>query len=335
MVTDKLQRVFRDLRISVTDRCNFRCAYCMPEEIYGEKYKFLARERLLTFEEITRLTRLLVKLGAVKIRLTGGEPLLRKDVELLVGQLAKIEGIEDFAMTSNGYLMPQKAQILKDAGLHRVTISLDSLDDDIFRQMNGNKAGVKQVLEGIETAQQAGLTPIKINAVVQRGVNDHTIVDLARYCKERGYILRFIEYMDAGNLNGWKLEHVVPAAEMVAMISAEMPLEAIDSNYHGEVARRYKYQDGEGELGLITSVTNAFCGGCTRLRLSPEGRIYTCLFGMEGIDLRQPLRSGANDDEIANIITNTWKKRTDRYSELRAELPDSDQPKVEMHHIGG
>jgi GTP 3',8-cyclase len=335
MVTDKLQRVFRDLRISVTDRCNFRCAYCMPEEIYGEKYKFLSKDRLLTFEEITRLIRIFVNLGAVKIRLTGGEPLLRKDVELLVGQLAKIEGIEDFAMTSNGYLMPQKAQILKDAGLHRLTVSLDSLDDDVFRQMNGNKAGVKQVLEGIETAAQAGLTPIKINAVVQRGVNDHTIVDLARYCKERGYILRFIEYMDAGNLNGWKLEHVVPAAEMVAMVSAEMPLEAIDSNYHGEVARRYKYRDGDGEVGLITSVTNAFCGGCTRLRLSPEGRIYTCLFGIEGIDLRQPLRFGANDDEIANIITNTWKKRTDRYSELRAELPDSDKPKVEMHHIGG
>ncbi|GAB4529384.1 MAG: GTP 3',8-cyclase MoaA [Anaerolineae bacterium] len=339
MITDTLNRPLRDLRISVTDRCNFRCTYCMPEEVFGEGYTFLPREDLLTFEEITRVTRILVRLGAVKVRLTGGEPLLRQELEKLVAMLAEIDGVDDMAMTTNAYLLPAKAHLLKDAGLQRVTVSLDTLDDAIFRKMNGRRSGVEKVLAGIAAAEAAGLTPIKINAVVQRRVNDHTIVDLARYARERGWIVRFIEYMDVGTLNGWRMDHVVPADEIVSIIDAAMPLEELPSNYRGEVARRYRYRDGApGEIGLITSVTQPFCGACNRMRLSAEGKMYTCLFATKGTDLRGPLRDGATDDELEQIMRGTWSKRTDRYSQIRTEMTDEQREgreRVQMYHIGG
>jgi cyclic pyranopterin phosphate synthase len=271
----------------------------------------------------------------VKARLTGGEPLVRQEVEKLVAMLARIEGIDDLAMTTNGYLLPGKAQALKDAGLRRVTVSLDSLDDAVFRRMNGGRAGVAHVLEGIEAAGRAGFHPIKINAVVQRGVNDHTFVELARFCKARGYIARFIEYMDVGNLNGWTPEQVLPADEIVARIDAELPLEPLEPNYPGEVALRYRYRDGGGEIGVIASVTRPFCGACTRLRLSAEGELYTCLFAARGTDLKGPLRAGASDEEIEQIVRGVWRKRADRYSEIRASLRAPRAHKVEMFHIGG
>jgi GTP 3',8-cyclase len=334
-IRDTFRRPLRDLRISVTDRCNFRCTYCMPADIFGESYKFLPREEILSFEEITRLTRILVRLGAVKVRLTGGEPLVREQIEKLVAMLAEVDGVDDLTMTTNAYLLPQKAQALKDAGLGRVTISLDSLDDAVFRHMNGGRSSVERVLKGIEAAEQVGLHPIKINAVVQRGVNDHTIVDLARWAKDRGHILRFIEYMDVGNKNGWKLDEVVPAKEIVERIDAAMPLEPVQRNYRSEVALRYQYKDGGGEIGLIASVTMPFCGACSRMRLSPEGSIYTCLFATQGTDLRGPLRAGATDDQIEAIVRQTWGARIDRYSEERSELTQPRDPKVEMYHIGG
>jgi cyclic pyranopterin phosphate synthase len=335
MVTDKFKRPLRDLRVSVTDRCNFRCPYCMPAEIYGERYEFLKKAELLTFEEIARLAAITVRLGISKIRLTGGEPLVRAEVEELVAMLSSVDGIDDLTMTTNGYLLPQKAQALKDAGLHRVTISLDSLDDDVFKGMNGRGFGTDKVLDGLKAAERAGLAPIKINAVVQKGVNDHTLVELARYVRERGHIARFIEYMDVGNRNGWKLDQVVPADEIVAMIDAEMPLEPIEPNYPGETALRYRYRDGGGEIGVIASVTKPFCGNCTRLRLSPEGQIFTCLFGSAGTDLRGPMRDGATDDELQAIVTRTWGVREDRYSEERASMTEPRREKVEMYHIGG
>ena len=335
VITDTMHRPLRDLRISVTDRCNFRCTYCMPAEIYGDRYEFLPRADLLTFEEIARLVRVMVRQGAVKVRLTGGEPLVRNDVERLVGMIAQIDGVDDLTMTTNAYLLADKARTLKEAGLQRVTVSLDTLDDDIFRRMNGRDFGTKRVLEGMEAAQRVGLSPIKVNSVVQRGVNDHTLVDLARFCKERGYVLRFIEYMDVGNLNGWRLDHVVPADEIVALIGAEMPLEPVESGYRGEVALRYRYRDGGGEMGVIASVTKPFCGDCTRMRLSPEGSIYTCLFSNVGTDLRGPLRSGATDDDLQAIIRGVWSVRSDRYSEERASMTEPLRDKVEMYHIGG
>lgn len=338
ILTDKFERPLRDLRISVTDRCNFRCTYCMPAAIFGEKYQFLPKPQLLTFEEITRLTGIIVRLGAVKIRLTGGEPLVRQDVEQLVTMLNGIEGVDDMAMTTNAYLLPKKVDALKDAGLNRLTVSLDSIDEDVFQHMNGNRSSVAKVLEGINVATEAGYSPIKINTVVQKGVNDHTLVELARYFKDKGHIVRFIEYMDVGNKNGWKMDAVVSAKEIVDMIDAEMPLEAIDQNYYGEVAQRYRYKDGGGEIGFIPSVTQPFCGSCTRMRLSPEGQIFTCLFGTEGTDLRDPMRAGATDDELEQIIRNTWGHRVDRYSEIRTSLTQEDRDKrkkVEMYHIGG
>jgi cyclic pyranopterin phosphate synthase len=333
-IIDQLHRPFRDLRISVTDRCNFRCRYCMPAEIYGERYQFLPKSALLTFEEITRLARVMVGLGAVKIRLTGGEPLVRQQIEKLVAQLAALDSVQDIALTTNGYLLPEKAQILREAGLGRVTVSLDSLDNTVFRAMNGERADVEKVLAGLEAAAQAGFGPIKVNTVVQRGVNDHTLVDLARFCKARGYIARFIEFMDVGTLNGWRMDHVVPAKEIVQRIHAEMPLEPVEANYRGEVARRYRYQDGQGEIGVIASVTQPFCGSCTRLRLSPEGSLYTCLFAAQGTDLRQPLREGASDEALAEIVRGIWQARADRYSELRTSMTGP-REKVEMYHIGG
>ncbi|MBZ0293542.1 MAG: GTP 3',8-cyclase MoaA [Anaerolineae bacterium] len=335
MITDKFNRPLRDLRISVTDRCNFRCAYCMPAEVFGEGYRFLPREELLSFEEITRLTQILVRLGAVKLRLTGGEPLVRQDLEKLVAMLAPIDGVDDLALTTNAYFLPQKAEALREAGLQRVTVSLDSLDDEVFQRMNGRRASVDKVLEGIAAAEQVGFAPIKINTVVQRGVNDHTIVDLARYARERGWIIRFIEYMDVGTMNGWKMDDVVSAKEIVARIDAELPLEPIERNYRSEVARRYRYRDGSGEIGLITSVTQPFCGDCSRMRLSPEGSLFTCLFASEGTDLRGPMRDGASDDDLEAIIRNTWGSRIDRYSEERSEMTTPRREKVQMYHIGG
>ena len=335
MILDRLDRQFRDLRISVTDRCNFRCTYCMPAEIYGERYEFLPKADLLTFEEITRLVKMFARIGAAKVRLTGGEPLVRNDLEKLVAMLSPIEGVQDLTLTTNAYLLPQKAQVLKDAGLQRVTVSLDTLDDEIFSRMNGRGFSRDRVLEGIEAAENAGFASIKINSVVQRGVNDHTVVELARYFKARGHIVRFVEYMDVGTRNGWRLDHVVPADEIVAMIDAEMPLEPMESSYRGEVAMRYRYRDGGGEIGLIASVTKPFCGDCTRLRLSPEGNLYTCLFANVGTDLRGPLRAGASDKELGALFAGVWLKRDDRYSEERASLTEPVRDKVEMYHIGG
>jgi GTP 3',8-cyclase len=334
MLQDRYKRPLRDLRISVTDKCNFRCPYCMPAEIFGDKYEYLPKSAILTFEEIARLTRIIVGLGAVKVRLTGGEPLVRQELESLVAMLVAIDGVDDIAMTTNGFFLPQKVDALKAAGLRRVTISLDSLDEAVFQKMNGGKSTVADVLAGIAAAEEAGFSPIKINTVVQRGVNEHTLVDVAAYFKERGHIVRFIEYMDVGTLNGWRMDDVVTADEIVEIINVKMPLEQIEANYTGEVARRYRYQDGGGEIGIITSVTKPFCGACNRMRLSAEGKIYTCLFAIEGTDLRDPMRAGASDEELEQIIRNTWGKRIDRYSEERFRLSEP-RKKVQMYHIGG
>ncbi|MBO19265.1 MAG: GTP 3',8-cyclase MoaA [Chloroflexi bacterium] len=337
MLTDHFGRPMRDLRISVTDRCNFRCPYCMPAEIYGEAYEFLPRADILTFEELTRLVSLFAEQGISKLRITGGEPLLRNDLSQLLGMLTNIEGINDLTLTTNGYLLGQFAQDLKNAGLARITISLDSLDDDVFKAMNGRGFTPDRVLDAIQTASDVGLSPIKINCVVQKGVNDHTIVDLARHFKGTGHIVRYIEYMDVGNRNGWRSEHVVPAEEIIAKIDAEMPLEPVESNYQGEVATRYRYKDGSGEIGVIASVTKPFCGDCTRVRLSTDGQIFTCLFASEGVSLMTPLRDGASDDELRKILVDTWTARTDRYSEERAAAPNApgSPRKIEMFQIGG
>jgi len=333
MLFDTLQRPLRDLRISVTDRCNFRCVYCMPKDIFGSDYHFLPRSEVLTFEEMARLARLFASQGVTKIRLTGGEPLVRRQLDQLVGMLAGIPGI-DLTLTTNGALLPQQAKGLKEAGLKRVTVSLDSLDNAVFKAMNDVEFPVEKVLAGIDAAQQAGLSPIKINMVVKRGLNEDSILPMARFFREKGYILRFIEYMDVGNTNGWRLEDVVPAAEIINMINAEMPVEPIGPNYIGEVAERWRYKDGSGEIGIIASVTQAFCGNCSRARLSADGKLFTCLFSIKGFDFRQLLRGGASDEEITQTIAKVWRVRDDRYSELRSEetIP---LPKVEMSHIGG
>jgi cyclic pyranopterin phosphate synthase len=330
---DLLGRPVRDLRISVTDRCNFRCVYCMPKEVYGHEFRFLERRELLTFEEITRAARIFASLGVEKIRLTGGEPLLRRDLERLVEMLAEIPGL-DLTLTTNGSLLTRKAQALADAGLGRITVSLDSLNDDVFRSMNDVDFPVERVLAGIDAAAAAGLEPVKVNVVVKRGVNEEGVVDMARYFRGSGQILRFIEYMDVGSTNGWRLDDVVPAAEIVAAVDAEFPLEPVEPAYPGEVANRYRYQDGQGEIGVIASVTQPFCGNCTRVRLSAEGRLYTCLFATGGHDLRAPLRTGASDEDVAAEIGRIWNGRDDRYSELRSAAT-SDLPKVEMSYIGG
>ena len=332
-VQDTRGRPLRDLRISVTDRCNFRCVYCMPKEVFGRDYEFLAREELLTFEEITRLARVFAGHGVEKIRLTGGEPLVRRGVEELVSMLAEIPGL-DLTLTTNGSLLPQKAQALADAGLQRITVSLDSLDDEVFRAMNDADFPVERVLAGIEAASAAGLWPVKVNMVVRRGANEDSILPMARHFRGTGHILRFIEYMDVGHTNGWRMDDVVPAAEVVAHIDAELPLEPADRNYRGEVARRYRYRDGSGEIGLIASVTQPFCGDCTRARLSADGRLYTCLFAVKGHDLRALLRSGATDEELFEAVGAVWSARTDRYSEIRSSKT-AGLPKVEMSYIGG
>ena len=337
MLTYKFGRPMDDLRISVTDRCNFRCPYCMPAEIYGEAYEFLPREDILTFEELTRLVGIFAELGIGKLRITGGEPLLRNDLPQLLNMLTDIPGIDDLTLTTNGYLLSQFAQQLKSAGLNRITISLDSLDDEVFKAMNGRGFTTERVLASIQKASEVGLSPIKINCVVQKNVNDHTIVDLARHFKGTGHIVRYIEYMDVGNKNGWKSEHGVSAEEIISRIDAEMPLEPTESNYQGEVATRYRYKDGSGEIGVIASVTKPFCGDCTRVRLSTDGKVFTCLFASEGASLMAPIRGGATDNYLRELITSIWSSRSDRYSEERAALPNEPggPRKIEMYQIGG
>jgi GTP 3',8-cyclase len=328
---DFLGRPLRDLRISVTDRCNFRCVYCMPKEVFGRDYEFLPRAQLLDYEEIERLARAFVANGVSKIRITGGEPLVRRHVERLIEMLAPLD--VDLTLTTNGTLLPQKAQALADAGLTRVTVSLDSLDDATFRAMNDMNVPVRAVLDGIDAAAAAGL-PVKVNAVIKRGLNEHGIVELARHFRGTGHVLRFIEYMDVGHTNGWRLDDVVSAKEILATIADEFPLEPVDPAYRGEVAKRWRYVDGAGEIGVIASVTQPFCGDCTRARLSAEGQLYTCLFAVRGHDLRALVRSDASDAELTAAIEAIWSKRTDRYSELRT-AKTADLPKIEMSYIGG
>ncbi len=344
-ILDTLNRPLRDLRISVTDRCNFRCTYCMPKEVFGADFQFLPRADLLTFEEIARLSRLFVAHGVEKIRLTGGEPLLRRDIEKLVTMLAGVDGLRDIALTTNGSLLTvEKARALKAAGLERITISLDALDDATFMAMNDVGFPVSRVIEAIDNARTAGLTPVKIDMVVKRGVNEHAVLPMAEHFRGSGCILRFIEFMDVGNYNGWRMDDVVSGREILERVGARWPLEPVAPNYAGEVASRYRYVDGAGEIGLITSVTQPFCGNCTRARLSADGHLYTCLFGLVGHDFRALLRSGADDEQIGAFLGTVWGDRRDRYSEVRSEntellsvagetrrLPR----KVEMSHIGG
>jgi cyclic pyranopterin phosphate synthase len=333
---DTLGRPLRDLRVSVTDRCNFRCVYCMPKEVYGADFAFLPRAEILTFEEIARLVRLFVDLGVDKVRLTGGEPLMRRGLERLVTMLAAIPGLRDLAMTTNGSLLAARARSLRDAGLQRVTVSLDALDDTTFMAMNDVHFPVARVLEAVEAAGAAGLSPVKVNAVIKRGVNEHAIVDLARHFRGSGAVVRFIEFMDVGRTNGWRLDDVVPAAEVVRRIAAEWPLEPVAPARPGEVAARYRYRDGAGEVGVIASVTQPFCRGCVRARLSADGQLYTCLFAARGHDLRTPLRQGADDTELAARLRDIWGRRHDRYSELRsAETPELPRSRIEMSYIGG
>jgi len=338
-VSDALDRPLRDLRISVTDRCNFRCTYCMPKEIFGADYAFLPRSEVLTFEEIERLARVFVGLGAEKLRLTGGEPLVRRDLPVLVAMLAALRRpdgeVLDLTLTTNGSALRALAGRLADAGLQRVTVSLDSLDDATFAAMNGVDYPVVKVLDGIAAAREAGLGPIKVNMVVRRGINETSVVPMARWARDEGVILRFIEYMDVGHTNGWRLDDVVPAEELVAAVDAEMPIEALPPRYRGEVATRYRYRDGSGEIGLIASVTAPFCGDCTRARLSAEGRFYTCLFTGEGHDLRSIVRDpAATDLDLRDAVAAVWRVRDDRYSELRTEAT-SNLPRIEMFAMGG
>ncbi len=330
---DRFGRPLHDLRISVTDRCNFRCRYCMPREVFGSDFTFLPRDQILRFEEIERIVRLVAQLGVRKVRLTGGEPLLRAELSRLVGMLASIPDLE-VTLTSNGSLLASQAVALAEAGLTRVTVSLDSLDDKVFRAMNDAAFPVHLVTEGIAAAAAAGLTPVKINAVIRRGVNDHTVIDLARHFHGSGHMLRFIEFMDVGTTNGWRMDEVVPARDLLSTIDAALPLEPVEPAYRGEVARRYRYRDGGGEIGFITSVTQPFCGDCTRARLSAEGLLHTCLFSSSGTDIRGPQRSGASDEELTALLRQTWDTREDRYSELRS-VATTELPRVEMSYIGG
>jgi cyclic pyranopterin phosphate synthase len=342
LLGDSLGRPLRDLRISVTDRCNFRCSYCMPKEVFDKDYPYLPHASLLTFEEITRVAKQFVAHGVQKIRLTGGEPLLRKNIEVLIGQLAALRTVDgaplDITLTTNGSLLARKAQALKAAGLQRVTVSLDGLDDTVFRGMNDVDFPVADVLAGIDAAREAGLGPIKVNMVVKRGTNDHEILPMARHFKGTGIVLRFIEYMDVGATNGWRMDEVLPSAEVVQRIHAALPLVPLEHSAPGETAQRWGYADGGGEVGVISSVTQAFCGDCNRARLSTEGQLYLCLFATQGHDLRALVRGGASDAELASAIAHIWQSRSDRYSQLRSELaPDtgSGARRVEMSYIGG
>jgi cyclic pyranopterin phosphate synthase len=342
-VTDSRNRPLRDLRISVTDRCNFRCVYCMPKRTFGSDFAFMEREELLTFEEMTRLARIAVARGVEKIRLTGGEPLLRKGLEDLVGMLAALKTPDgrdiDIALTTNGSALAVMAKSLKDAGLKRLTVSLDSLDDATFKAVNDVSFPVAKVLHGIEVAHEVGLGPIKINMVVKRGQNDQDIVAMARHFKGSPYILRFIEFMDVGSSNGWKMEEVVPSDEVVSRINAELPVEQVAPNYSGETSARWRYRDGGGEIGVISSVTQSFCHSCTRLRVSTEGKLFTCLFATGGHDLRALIRGGCSDEQLSTVMAGIWRERTDRYSELRSattsQLGATDKKKIEMSYIGG
>ncbi len=334
---DALGRPLHDLRISLLDRCNLRCPYCMPESEFHADYEFLKRPERLTHEEILHVVRVATGLGVSKIRLTGGEPLLDKKLPELVAGIAKLPGVDDLAMTTNAMLLESVAGSLAEAGLHRVTISLDSLDEEVFLRMSGGRGKLARVLAGIDAAERAGMLPIKINSVVQRGVNEHTVLDLVEHFRGTGHIVRLIEFMDVGNRNAWSMDQVVPSRELLKQIEARWPLRPVGRNYLGEVAQRYEFVDGQGEIGFISSVTEPFCGNCSRARLSADGVLYTCLFATNGTDLREPLRSGANDDELADILLRTWLQRADRYSELRkpdvAETHHSS--KVEMYRIGG
>ena len=331
---DRRARPLRDLRISVMDRCNFRCPYCMPEDKYHKDFEFLSSHERLAFDEIVRLARIFARLGVRKLRITGGEPLLRPALPDLVGDLSRIPGIDDVALTTNGILLAQHAAALKAAGLARVTVSLDSLDEQVFRAMSGGRGTPARVLEGIREAAAAGLAPIKVNVVVKRGVNEHTVLDLVEHFRGTGVIVRFIEYMDVGTINHWRVDETVPSRELLGMIQARWPMVATQPNYHGEVAERYVFADGAGEVGFISSVSEPFCGSCTRARLSSDGQLFTCLFAATGTDLRGPLRAGADDDELARVIDAVWRDREDRYSELRAAQSGAGD-KVEMYYIGG
>jgi cyclic pyranopterin phosphate synthase len=337
-LADRFGRALRDLRISVTDRCNFRCPYCMPAELFGRDFAFLPRDQVLTFEEITRLAGVFIGLGVTKLRITGGEPLVRRDLPVLIGELAALRTpageTVDLTLTTNGSALRPLAGSLRDAGLARITVSLDSLDDAVSGAMNGVDFPVSRVLDGIAAARAAGLAPIKVNTVVRRGLNESSILPLARWARDEGLILRFIEYMDVGTANGWRLDDVVPADEILAMIDAELPLETVSANYRGEVAGRFRYRDGSGEMGVIASVTRPFCGDCTRARLSAEGSLYTCLFAGSGTDLKAPLRAGETDDQLAQRVRGVWDARGDRYSELRSAATER-LPKVEMFALGG
>lgn len=335
MTLDAFGRPIHDLRISVTDRCNFRCTYCMPKEIFGRDFEFMSRDLVLSFEEIERIAAAFVRAGVRKLRITGGEPLVRKGVESLIARLAAMPGVDDLTLTTNGSLLERKAEALKQAGLQRITVSLDSMDDTVFMAMNDVGFPVQSVLDGIAAAAAVGLDPIKINMVVKRGVNDQSVVDVARHFRGSGHIVRFIEYMDVGTTNGWRLDDVVSGREIVDAVSAEFPLEPVDPDYRGEVAQRYRYVDGAGEIGVITSVTQPFCADCTRARISAEGKLYTCLFATGGTDLRELIRSGASDEQLDATIARVWSVRRDRYSEIRTEQTVRIRPKVEMSYIGG
>ncbi len=336
-ISDALQRPLRDLRISVTDRCNFRCPYCMPREVFGHEYRFLPRREILNFDEIARVVNLSAALGVTKVRLSGGEPLLRTQLDSLVASVRSVPGITDIALTTNGVLLPRHAKSLAAAGLDRVTVSLDSLDEEVFAAMGGHPgATVADVLEGIAAAEQAGLGPVKINCVVERGRNEHTVLDLARHFRGTGQVLRFIEFMDVGTLNQWHGDKVVSAGELREIIHQEFPLESVAPAYPGEVARRFRYIDGQGEIGFIASVTQPFCGGCTRARLTTEGKLVTCLFATDGTDLREPLRSGWSDEELSALLRSVWETRNDRYSQQRGEEEtDRDASRIEMYRMGG
>ncbi|MEM5624839.1 GTP 3',8-cyclase MoaA [Bacillus wiedmannii] len=334
MVTDFFGRPLQDLRISVIDRCNFRCTYCMPAEVFGPDYAFLKDEFLLTFDEIERLAKLFVSIGVRKIRLTGGEPLLRKDLTKLIARLVKIEGLVDIGLTTNAIHLTKQAKALKEAGLHRVNISLDAIDDDVFKDINGRNINTKPVIKGIMAAKEAGLD-VKVNMVVKKGMNDHQVLPMATYFKEQGITLRFIEFMDVGSTNGWNFDQVVTKQELIEMIHSVYPLEPAEAHYFGEVAKRYRYVGTNVEVGFITSVSESFCSSCTRARISADGKFYTCLFATEGLDVRELLRGNLSDDELVSVIQNVWMNRKDRYSDERTEESAKNRPKIEMSYIGG
>lgn len=334
MVKDFFGRPLQDLRISVIDRCNFRCTYCMPAEVFGPDYAFLKDEFLLTFDEIERLAKLFVSIGVRKIRLTGGEPLLRKDLTKLIARLVKIEGLVDIGLTTNAIHLTKQAKALKEAGLHRVNVSLDAIDDDVFKDINGRNINTKPVIKGIMAAKEAGLD-VKVNMVVKKGMNDHQVIPMAAYFKEQGITLRFIEFMDVGSTNGWNFDQVVTKRELIEMIHSVYPLEPAEAHYFGEVAKRYHYVGTNVEVGFITSVSESFCSSCTRARISADGKFYTCLFATEGLDIRELLRGNLSDDELVSVIQDVWMNRKDRYSDERTEESAKNRPKIEMSYIGG